>query len=290
MREDLARASARFIRVLPRSHLTQAIGWLSERPIPAPLRAPVLGGLARVFGIDTGEAERPLGDYASFQQLFCRRLAAGARPCDASDLAVVSPVDGRFVASGNLQPDETFLVKGRRYRALSLLGGDRSLAERFGGGAYGIFYLSPKDYHRMHSPVSGQVTGYRWLTGELWPVNDLVPFLPDVYCENERVVTLIQSASGLLAMVKVAALGVGYISLAYLGEKAGVRLPPGGRAQTRDFGAADAPRVRCGEEVAAFGLGSTVVLLFEPGRFRFHAQANGRPVRVGMPLGVQVPP
>lgn len=290
MREDLARASARCIRVLPRASMTQAIGWLSERPIPGVLRAPLLGGLAHAFGMDTREAERPLAEYATFQQLFCRRLAEGARPCTATAFSVASPVDGRFVVSGTLRSDSTFQVKGRSYSSLSLLGNDRGITDRFTGGAYAVLYLSPRDYHRMHSPVTGSVVGYRWIPGELWPVNDLVPFLPDVYCENERVITLLETVAGLVAMVKVAALGVGYISLSFLGEEAGVRLPPGVRPPSRDFAAAEAPRLRCGDEIAAFGLGSTVVLLFQAGRVRLEVPADGRVVRVGMRLGELVRP
>jgi phosphatidylserine decarboxylase len=275
--------------MLPRAGLTEAIGWLSERPIPLPLRAPMLGGLARAFGIDMEEAERPARAYSTFQQLFCRRLSAGARTCDASEDAVVSPVDGRVLEWGTVSREAVFEVKGRRYSALTLLGGEGALAERFLGGSFCILYLSPRDYHRMHSPVSGQVIGYRWLCGEYWPVNGLVPFLPDVYCENERVVTLIRAFGGLVAMVKIAALGVGYISLAYLGEEAGVRLAPGGRPRARDFDPSEAPAVRCGEEIAAFGLGSTVVLLFEPGGVRLTLPPGGSQVRVGMPMGEQVP-
>ena len=50
----------------------------------------------------------------------------------------------------------------------------------------------------------------------------------------------------------------------------------------------EAPTLALGEEIAAFGLGSTVVLLFEPGRVRWRDETIGGSVRVGEPLGEQV--
>jgi phosphatidylserine decarboxylase len=178
-----------------------------------------------------------------------------------------------------------FEVKGVRYSAAELLGGDSRWWQRFRGGWYLIFYLSPKDYHRMHSPVGGDVAAYRWIPGDFWPVNDLAARLPNVYCDNERVVTYLQSRGGLIAMVKVAAFGVGHISLAYLGELAGDRRVLAQRRLEREYNGTDAPVLRCGEEMAAFGLGSTVVLLVEPDRVELEDLRIGGPVRVGQRVG-----
>ena len=85
-------------------------------------------------------------------------------------------------------------------------------------------------------------------------------------------------------MVKVAAFGVGYISLRYLGEAAGDRNAAVSRSPGRVYSEDVAPRLRRGEEIAAFGLGSTVVMLYEPGRVSMLGEALGRAVRVGMPV------
>ena len=47
-------------------------------------------------------------------------------------------------------------VKGSEYDVGALLG-DPADAARFEGGWYCIVYLSPRDYHRVHAPVSGTV-------------------------------------------------------------------------------------------------------------------------------------
>jgi phosphatidylserine decarboxylase len=240
----------------------------------------VLGSLARALDMDLTEAERVVEEYESFQRLFCRGLAPGARRCpDEPDLGV-SPVDGELSAWGRVDPSLVLQIKGQGYAMDELLG-DPMRAARYVGGVYLVFYLSPRDYHRMHSPVQARVTEYRWIRGDYWPVNSLAQRLPNVYCDNERVVSYLDSPLGLVAMVKVAAFGVGYISLTYLGEEAGERHQARGRPEHRQWSAADAPPLHCGDEIAAFGLGSTVVLLFEPDRVEPVAETLGGAVRVG---------
>lgn len=282
---DLSAATVKLLRALPRSTLTSAIGWLSEREVPPPLRGLVLGSLAGAMDIDMAEAERPIGEYASFQELFCRGLVPGVRPCGVDDDAdaIVSPVDGALVADGTIRDDMSLTVKSVRYSVEELLGDDAAWASRYAGGAYQVLYLSPRDYHRMHSPVSGRVTEYRWIRGDFWPVNSLADRLPNVYCDNERVVSYLDTGHGVVAMVKVAAFGVGYISLSYLGETPGDRAAALRRRHWRSYGKDEAPPVTRGEEIASFGLGSTVVLLYEQSAVTLRGDALG-PVRIGMEI------
>ena len=65
-------------------------------------------------------------------------------------------------------------AKGREYTLAELLADD-VLAARLTGGAYMTIYLSPRDYHRVHAPVSGRVVGYDYLPGALWPVKPKNP-------------------------------------------------------------------------------------------------------------------
>ncbi len=277
---DLSDATVKLLRALPRSTLTSAIGWLSEREVPMPLRGPVLGSLAGAMGMDMAEAELSIGEYASFQDLFCRNLAQGLRPCSDDPDSIVSPVDGVLLADGVISDGLSLTVKSVRYSVAELLGDDAEWASRFADGAYQVFYLSPRDYHRMHSPVSGRVMEYRWIHGDFWPVNSLVERLPNVYCDNERVVSYLDTGRGVVAMVKVAAFGVGYISLSYLGEKPGDRDAALRRSSWRAYNKDDSPRVTRGQELASFGMGSTVVLLYERSAVTLRPNALG-PVRIG---------
>lgn len=280
---DLSAAAVTLLRALPRSTLTSAIGWLSEREVPPSMRGLVLGSLASVLDMDMAEAELPIGEYASFQELFCRGLAPGVRTCGDDPDAIVSPVDGVLVVDGVISDSLALSVKSVQYSVEQLLGDDAAWASRFAGGAYQVLYLSPRDYHRMHSPVSGRVVEYRWIHGDFWPVNSLADRLPNVYCDNERVVSYLDTGRGVVAMVKVAAFGVGYISLRYLGEEPGDRDAALRRRHWRTYGEDESPRVTRGEEIASFGLGSTVVLLYERSAATLRGDALG-PVRVGMEI------
>jgi hypothetical protein len=72
---------------------------------------------------------------------------------------------------------------------------DADLAGRFAlGGTFATLYLSPRDYHRVHSPVDGAVIASRYLPGEFWPVNPATVRTQDaLFCLNERLVTVIES-------------------------------------------------------------------------------------------------
>lgn len=278
------------IRALPQASLSRATGWLAYRPIPPRLRAPVLGFLARRVGIDLAEAERAPGEYASFGALFVRRLAPGRRPLDPDPQTLVSPVDGIVGECGTISQGTALQAKGISYSVDELLGGEGD-GESFRGGSYLTIYLSPRHYHRIHSPVEGAVVQARHLPGALLPVNaPAVASIPHLFPRNERLVAWIsRDGSPPLALAAVGAFNVGRISATFdlqwnrrsdAGE--GVTNRKGRtRPETRRY---DPPiPVTRGGEVMAFHLGSTVVLILPPG-FQITAPPPGTEVRMGQAL------
>jgi phosphatidylserine decarboxylase len=239
-------------------------------------------GFARAYDIDLA-ASPPLESYRSFGQFFARPLRPGLRPIAPGDEVVVSPVDARVSEVGLATAGIMVQAKGIDYTVAALLG-DAELARRFEGGAWATLYLSPQDYHRIHFPLSGGITGWRYLPGQLWPVNAAsVAQVPGLFTVNERLVTLLDSPLGLAAIVAVGATVVGRVRAAY---DAAVPLTdqPGARAQRGDY--APPLPVKKGEELGAFEMGSTVILLFEPGRVQLSGRVRpGARVRVGEPLG-----
>jgi phosphatidylserine decarboxylase len=260
--------------------LSRITGWLGDLRLPAALLAPVIRAYARVFGADLSEAALPPEVYPTFGAFFTRRLREGARPIATGSGLVVAPADARVAALGKLPADGRLeQIKGRTYTIEGLLGsaGD---AARFQQGVHATLYLSPGMYHRVHSPVDGWVTAWRYVPGRLFPVNVAgVRSVPELYARNERIALFLDTEShGPVALVLVGAANVGRVSLAFtdLVTHAGA---PAGRTVPREPIA-----LARGDEVGVFNLGSTVVLLVaDPSLVPVDAAAEGL-VRMGQPL------
>jgi phosphatidylserine decarboxylase len=276
------RATLAVLERLPQGALSRALGRVADVPLPRAVRPRVLGTFARALGIDLAEAELPLVEYGSVNELFVRRLRPGARswPHDAATIA--APVDGIVGQHGEITGGTLIQAKGREYSVLALLRSEEE-ATRVEGGSFVTIYLSPRHYHRIHAPCSGAIPSARHIPGALLPVNmPGVQHLAELFPRNERVICNIDGPLGRAAVVAVGAYNVGRISTAFDEEWAG----RGGSVSNRRDAAAetrryDPPRpVQQGDEIMAFHLGSTVVALFERGP-RLVTPTPGTEVRMG---------
>ncbi|MBN8215277.1 MAG: phosphatidylserine decarboxylase [Spirochaetes bacterium] len=222
----------------------------------------------RRLGVDLDEAEKPAAAYPTILDFFTRRLKKGARPVDRAPGALVSPADGVLASFGRIDGGTVLQVKGMPYRVSELLEGS---ADAWEGGTWLTIYLSPKDYHRVHHPAEARLVGMRPIPGRLYPVNDrTVSRVPRVFSRNRRTIFEYRRGRTPITLVMVTAFNVGRI--------------------TPLFGAASFPGlglpVKRGGELAAFELGSTVVLLLPKGAVRFSSLKAGLPLRMGRRLGV----
>jgi phosphatidylserine decarboxylase len=282
-----ARAVLRVLGRLPQGALSRAFGRLADAPLPRPLRRPVLGAFARAVGANVDECELPLEEYPSLNRFFVRRLREGCRAWPGDPRAAGSPVDGAFGQVGQVTEGKLIQAKGRLYTLASLLD-DGDEWQRFEGGAFATVYLSPKDYHHIHAPCGGVVARARHIPGALLPVNaPAVAHLPDLFARNERLVAYIDGLLGRVAMVAVGAYNVGRISAAFDpawnapdGASSWVTNRRGLAAATKTY---EPPvPVQQGDPFMTFHLGSTIVLVFEPGRVQLgEAAVPGAPVRLG---------
>jgi phosphatidylserine decarboxylase len=256
------------------------VGWSARRHIPRPLRAPVYGAFSRVVGADVGEAERRLDEYTTFGDFFARRLREGARRFDAAPDALIAPCDGRLAASGAVGDGTLVQAKGRDYALAELLCDDIAAA-RFEGGWFATIYLSPADYHRVHAPLDGKITAYDYVPGALWPVKPFFTRNVDgLFAKNERAVIHLDTAVGPVAVVMVSAVGVGNIFLSHPGtDSRGWR--SGGELRRLEL--PEPVPVKRGDELGAFLLGSTVIVVTPPGVVP-EAPAEGEVVRCGHPI------
>jgi phosphatidylserine decarboxylase len=203
--------------------------------------------------LDMSEVLEPVENFKTFNEFFYRKLKPGARPCSAPDepRIVVSPADCRSVVFDRIEDATKIWIKGREFSLERLLG--KAYPEdvaRYKNGALGIFRLAPQDYHRFHIPVDGVLGTPKTIEGEYYTVNPMaIRSALDVYGENVRVLVPIDSvAHGRVMAVCVGAMMVGSTVI------------------TRKTG----ENVSRGEELGYFAFGgSTVVLLFEPGKINF---------------------
>lgn len=279
----------------PTAALSRITGRLARVPIPRPLRRPVLAPVARVLGMELGEAAHRIDDYRSVDALFVRSLRPGARTWPEDPAVPASPVDGVVGQSGVIRDGRVLQAKGREYSAAELVD-DAGLAARMEGGTFLTLYLAPRHYHRIHAPVAGRLAWARHVPGRLLPVNaPAVRTLDRLFPRNERLVCVIEPAPagdvpgreeataggrGAVAVVAVGAFNVGRISAAFDDDLVTNR--GGSRPETRLY---DPPvHLERGADLMAFHLGSTVVLLFEEALRWADAVAAGREIRLGQPL------
>ncbi|KAH6829869.1 phosphatidylserine decarboxylase 1 [Perilla frutescens var. hirtella] len=167
---------------------------------------------------------------------------------------------------------------------------------------YCVIYLKPGDYHRIHSPVDWNLLARRHFSGRLFPVNERATrTIRNLYVENERVVLEGQWQEGYMAMAAVGATNIGSIELfieptltTNKPQKKLVHpLPPEERLYEPE---GKGMLLKKGDEVAAFNMGSTVVLVFQApisqsrtvkdgsSEFRFCINKGDR-IRMGEALG-----
>jgi phosphatidylserine decarboxylase len=274
---------------VPQGALSRGLGRIADVKLPKPIRRPVLASFARAVGVDVSEAELPLTAYHSVNHFFTRRLRPGARSWPGTDDVAGCPVDGIAGQAGIVRAGRIVQAKGRWYSAAELVG-DPELAAGFEGGAFATLYLSPRHYHRIHAPSSGRIPRACYLPGALLPVNSpAVAHVPDLFARNERLVCYLDGPLGRIAVVAIGAYNVGRISAAFepdwQGDATGgwATNRPGARVEVRSY--ANAPQVAQGDEIMAFHLGSTVVVLFEPGAVTLRPNLRpGDEVRLGEPL------
>ena len=247
------------LTLLPKNMVSKLNGFLAGLRLPRFMMTPIVLAFARIYKINIQEAELEIRDYESLNNFFTRALKNGSRLIDQKDNVIISPVDGRLLVAGSLEKGQLLQSKGMESSLQNLLGNDR-FYKRFLGGHYMTIYLSPQDYHRIHSPVEGRILGYYYQPGKLFPVNNLaVNSINQLFSKNERLITYIQSDRGLVAVIKVGATSVGKIRVTYdpnIATNRWIRL-------AKEHMYDEEILIRKGAELGRFEMGSTVMLLFE---------------------------
>ena len=247
--------------LLPQQLLSRLAGCLAECRISW-IKNTFTQWFVKKFNVDMSEAkiQNPCA-YEHFNDFFTRELKEGARPISPIPNGLVSPADGAISQLGEITDGRIFQAKGHSFSATELLGGDYSVSAPFMGGQFATVYLSPRDYHRVHMPVTGTLREMIYVPGKLFSVNQTTAEnVPELFARNERVVCIFDTEHGPMAMVLVGAMIVASIETVW----AGLVTPPKRVIKRFRYDeAARAPIVlEKGAEMGRFKLGSTVIVLF----------------------------
>lgn len=252
--------------------LSRCYGRIMRLRRPRFLARRMIRRFQRHYGISMDGFRGGAEDYPSLADFFLRPLDPARRPLAVDDGLLLSPADGRLSGLERVSGDAATQVKGWTYS----LGG--LLAEELDPAApwlVATIYLSPRDYHRFHYPLSARITGCFHGGTRLFPVNGFsVRRVRRLYVRNERAVTRFALPKGPLYLAAVGATFVGSISLAYLEHG----LPATGAWQPCDI------PVRQMAEMGRFAMGSTIVLVVPAEQVGETLVEEGAPLRVGQPL------
>ncbi|PVV13720.1 MAG: phosphatidylserine decarboxylase [gamma proteobacterium symbiont of Ctena orbiculata] len=248
--------------ILPH-HLLSSLMHSIARIELKPLKDLLIRQAIKWYMVDMQEAlQSDPAQYRCFNDFFTRALRPDARPVTQESNQLASPADGTLSQAGDIEAGFLFQAKGHDYSLLELLGGDSEMSRLFEDGNFATIYLSPRDYHRLHMPVSGRLKRMLHVPGRLFSVNETTcRKVPRLFARNERVICLFETDLGPMAMILVGAIFVSSIETVW----AGTVTPVQQRVNSWDYAPHSEPAaielVR-GEEMGRFNMGSTVILLF----------------------------
>ncbi len=239
------------------------------------------------YGVNLAEAK--ISDpvkFDSFNDFFTRKLEDGARNIQIDENKLISPVDGAISELGQINEDKLLQAKGAYFSLNDLCGGDDNIATTFRNGSFMTAYLSPKDYHRFHMPISGRLLEMIYVPGKLFSVNNSsVKNVPGLFARNERVICIFETAIGKVAVIAVGAMVVGSVEMKFHG----VVVPQRKREIQRWAYDQDNLQFAQGEELGWFKLGSTIIVLCEKNRVAWNEalQADSQ-LLLGQEIGMIV--
>jgi len=230
-------------------------------------------------------AEEQPQKYDRFNDFFTRAVKSELRPIAGGADTIISPVDGVVSQFGILRDGALVQAKGKQFTLQQLF--TRQLADYFTAFAKGKFatlYLSPKNYHRVHMPLRGELLATGYVPGRLFAVNNAaVTNIKNLYARNERLISIFATPCGLMAVVLVGAFLVGGIDTSWEGQ-VGAACNKVGDTRRYQSNSVDLQRAA---ELGRFKFGSTVILLFQADALQWSSSLQeGSGIKMGQELGV----
>lgn len=248
-----------------------------------PVKNFIIHGYTKFNAVNMAEAvEEDKYAYESLNAFFTRALKPECRPFDGTENSWLCPVDGAVSQARKIENGRVFQAKGHDYSLLELVGGDEKLAAPFQNGNFATIYLSPRDYHRIHMPIDGELTHMTYIPGRLFSVADhTVKTVPRLFARNERVACFFDTEHGPMVMILVGAINVSATETVWHG----LVTPKDKKVTHFDYKKGEVTLKR-GDEMGRFNLGSTVIVLATEQFKLDNAMSAGETVKLGQCLGV----
>lgn len=248
---------AKLFYILPH----HAISWLMFKAAHiqwTPMKNFIIKSYTRLNPVKMHEAvEQDMFAYTSLNAFFTRALKPECRPFDENEKHWLCPVDGSVSQAQAIENGRVFQAKGQHYSLLELLGGDTTLEKIFHHGQFATLYLSPRDYHRIHMPVTGTLKYMRYIPGRLFSVATfVVNHIPRLFARNERCVCYFETDQGPMVMILVGAINVSAMETVWHG----LITSEAKKIKYFDY-SDDSITLQRGAEMGRFNLGSTVIVL-----------------------------
>lgn len=221
----------------------------------------------------------PYWGFSSWNDFFTREVKEGARPIESKKdtKVVVAPSDSTVYKIGrNVQVQSEFWIKAQPYSLADML--NNEYVDQFVGGDVWQAFLSPFNYHRWHSPVTGTIKKayvkeglyFSQATSEGQDPTDQDHSEGYIAHVQTRAIIFIEADDTAIGLVCVMPIGMVEISSCVIADK----IKPGARVEK-------------GEELGYFQFGgSTHCVIFRPGVIKEFKITEGMPVKFGQTIAI----
>ena len=254
-------------------HITNKIstifGRFSKLEFPQIIQTFINKIYIKIFNLDMTEFKEA-NDYKSLNLLFTRALNI-KRDINEEKNTFISPCDSLISQSGIVENNTIFQIKDMPYNIEELLTYHcTNNLPKLSSGNYMNFYLSPKDYHRYHSPVDFKINKLIHVPGKLYPVN--LKYLNkeiDLFNQNERVILECISNKKIFYMIFIGALNVGQMIFNFE-----PKVETNTNSEDIKIYTYEDLHINKADEIGYFKMGSTIVMIWEKGFVTLAKKSN----------------
>ena len=260
--------------------ISGGFGKFASKRFPKPIQLLINHGYVKLMGLNMSDFESP-SHYLTLNKLFTRAFTS-PKEITRDENVMISPVDALVTDYGKIVDGKAYQIKGMEYDLAELFGHyHQEAAKAVEDGEFVNLYLSPKDYHRYHTPDKLKIRSLTHIPGKLYPVNfPLLRNKQNLFIENERVVIECEDKRGhTFVMVLVGALNVGKMVITFeknIHTNSEIREP-----RHYDY---DNVTLEKGELFGWFEMGSTILLFSQKGVFTPELAINQK-VSFSEPIG-----